>query len=55
MNFGVVHGPDAGHERGERADDGDEPGDDDRLAAVFLVEGVGAVEIFSSSGSGYRR
>ncbi len=46
MNLRVVHRPDAGHERGERADDGDEAGEDDRLAAVLLVEAVRAVEIF---------
>ena len=40
MNFAVVHRPDAGHERRERADDRHEAGDDDRLAAVLLVERV---------------
>ena len=36
---------DAGHEGREGADDGDEAGDDDRLAAVLLVELVGALEV----------
>ena len=36
----VLHLRRAGDDRHERPDDRDEPGDDDRLAAVLLVEGL---------------
>ena len=38
----VAHLADAGDERGERPDDRDEPRQDDRDAAVFLVEVMGS-------------
>jgi hypothetical protein len=41
----VAHRPDPGHERREGADDRNEPRQDDRLAAVLLVERVRAVEV----------
>jgi len=44
--LGVVHRAHAGHERGKRADDRDEAGDDDRHAAILLEESVGPIEIF---------
>jgi len=37
----IGHAGDAGHERRKRPHDGHEPGQDDRLAAMALVEGVG--------------
>jgi len=43
--LGVVHRPDAGHKRRERPHDRHEASDNDRLAAVFLVEGVRAIEM----------
>ena len=39
------HSADAGHERGERPDDRYEPGQDDRLAAVPLEEGLGLGQV----------
>src|SRR6266542_834811 len=41
----VLHLPHAGHDRRERADDRHEAGDDDRLAAVLLVEIVSAPQM----------
>jgi hypothetical protein len=41
----VRHGADAGHKRGESANDRDEPGDHDCLAAMSFVEAVCAVKI----------
>lgn len=41
----VVHRPHPGDERGEGAEDGQEPGEDDRLRAVLLEEGVGLVQV----------
>ena len=41
----VMHLPHAGHEGGECPYDGDEPGDDDGLASVFLVELMGLVQV----------
>ena len=37
--------PDAGHHRSERPDDGNEPGDDDGLRAVSLVELPGPLHV----------
>ena len=41
----VVHLPHSGDDRGEGPDDRHEARDDDRLAAMFLVEVVGAPEM----------
>ena len=42
----IAHPADAGHERREGADDRNEPGDDDGLGPVFLIEFMRPVEIF---------
>ena len=42
----VAHAGDPGDKRGERADDGDEPGDHDRLSAVPLVKLVCSRQVF---------
>lgn len=42
----IIHGTDPGHKWGKGADNGDEAGQDDRLAAVFFIKFVGAIQIF---------
>src|ERR671911_1926123 len=41
----VVHARDTGDDRGERAHDRDEPGQDDRLGAVLVEEGVRLLDV----------
>ena len=44
--FAVFHGPHPGHEGREGADDRDEAGQDNGLAAVLIVKFLGTVEVF---------
>ncbi len=47
----IGHGPHAGHERGEGTDDGQEAGNDDGLATMFGIEGVGLLQIVAAENS----
>ena len=42
----IVHGADPGHKGDERANDGDEAGEDNGFAAMALVEPVRTIEVF---------
>jgi hypothetical protein len=41
----VCHGADAGHKGSKRADDGHEPGDDNRFSAVFFIKRMGLFQV----------
>ena len=42
---GILHGADPGYEGSKGADDGDEAGQDDRLATMLFIKIMGAIDV----------